>query len=342
MQILIIGHLGYIGPVVIQQLSKNKKNKLNGIDAGYFYKRKFFKNLQNKIITKFKDVRRLNSNDIKGYDKIVYLAAISNDPMGNVFEKVTNEINYKSAIKIAKIAKKYGTKKFVYASSCSMYGFTENLIKNENSKLNPLTAYAKSKVKAEKNLKKLSSKNFKVISLRFATACGYSENLRLDLVLNDFVASAIANKEIKVLSDGSPWRPLIHVKDMAKAINWALDEIRFNRFLALNIGMNKMNFQVKTIARKVGRIIKNTKVKINHKAMPDKRSYKVDFSKFQKMNTKYKLNYDLEKSIIDLKKNLKKIDFKTKKFRESNFIRLKILKNLLEKKKVDKKLYFKK
>ena len=110
MQILIIGHLGYIGPVVIQQLSKNKKNKLNGIDAGYFYKRKFFKNLQNKIITKFKDVRRLNSNDIKGYDKIVYLAAISNDPMGNVFEKVTNEINYKSAIKIAKIAKKYGTK----------------------------------------------------------------------------------------------------------------------------------------------------------------------------------------------------------------------------------------
>ena len=96
----------------------------------------------------------------------------------------------------------------------------------------------------------MSSKNFKVISLRFATACGYSENLRLDLVLNDFVASAIANKEIKVLSDGSPWRPLIHVKDI-KAINWALDEIRFNRFLALNIGMNKMNFQVKTIAKKL-------------------------------------------------------------------------------------------
>ncbi len=342
MHILLIGHLGYIGPAVIEQLSKNKSNKLNGIDVGYFYKRKFFKNLKNKIVTKFKDVRDLNSNDIKGFDKIVYLAAISNDPMGNVFEKVTEEINYKCAIKIAKIAKKYGTRKFVYASSCSMYGFTKNLIKSENSKVNPLTAYARSKVKAEKSLKKISSKNFKVISLRFATACGYSENLRLDLVLNDFVASAIVNKEIKVLSDGSPWRPLIHVKDMAKAINWALEEIRFSRYLVLNIGMNKMNFQVKTIAKKVGEIIKDTKVKINHNAMPDKRSYKVNFSKFQKMNTKYKLNYNLEKSIIDLKKNIKKIDFKTKNFRESNFIRLKILKDLLKDKKVDKKLYFKK
>lgn len=339
MKILIIGHLGYVGPAVLDQLLLNKKYSVTGIDAGYFYKKKFFNKYSKKITTIFKDVRNIGQNDLVGFNKIVYLAAISNDPMGNVFGKVTHEINFQSAIKIAKLAKNNGITKFIYASSCSMYGFTKNLIKSEKSKLNPLTDYAKSKVKAEKKLKNLTTNKFKVISLRFATACGFSENMRLDLVLNDFVASAISTKEVKVLSDGSPWRPLIHIKDMARAINWALDENKVSNFLAINAGSNNMNFQVKTIAIRVGKLIKNTNISINSDALPDKRSYKVNFSKFEKLNLKFKPIYNLNKSILDLKKNLIKKKFNLNNFRNSDFIRLEVLKKLIKKKIISKNLY---
>jgi nucleoside-diphosphate-sugar epimerase len=321
MNILIIGHAGYVGPVLIDQLIKNKKDKLIGVDTVFFKKKTLFKNKKYKNLKNIiKDVRNISKNDLINIDAIVYLAAISNDPMGNKFQKVTHEINYKSALKIANLAKKTGVKKFIFASSCSMYGFTSSLPKTEKSKLNPLTAYAKSKVLAEKELKKISTDRFNVVCLRFATACGYSKNIRLDLVLNDFVASAIVNKEVVVLSDGSPWRPMIHVKDMARAIDWAIKGKIKDNFLAINAGSNSMNYQIKDIAKKVGKLIKGTKISINSAALPDKRSYKVNFSKFEKMNKKFKPIYDLEKSIIDLKNNYIKNRFKTKNFRNSQFI----------------------
>ncbi len=342
MKILIIGHLGYVGPAVLDQLLKNKDYILTGIDTKYFYKKKFFEKYKNKITNIYKDVREINKKDLIGIDQIVYLAAISNDPMGNTFKKITHEINYKSAIKIAKLAKKSNVKKFIFASSCSIYGFTKNLTKSELSKLNPLTAYAKSKVLSEKKLKLISDKNFNVVCLRFATACGYSTNLRLDLVLNDFVASAIVSKKLQVLSDGSPWRPLIHIIDMARAINWAIDEKKIKKFISLNAGSNNMNYQIKDLAYNVSKLIKGTKVYINTKAFPDKRSYKVNFSKFEKLNKKFKPIYNLEKSIIDLKDNLIKKKFKTKNFRNSNYIRLNVLKKLVEKKILNKDMRWRK
>ena len=170
MNILIIGHAGYVGPVLIDQLIKNKKDKLIGIDTVFFKKKTLFKNKKYKNLKNIiKDVRNISKNDLINIDAIVYLAAISNDPMGNKFQKVTHEINYKSALKIANLAKKTGVKKFIFASSCSMYGFTSSLPKTEKSKLNPLTAYAKSKVLAEKKLKKISTDRFNVVCLRFAT-----------------------------------------------------------------------------------------------------------------------------------------------------------------------------
>ena len=341
MNILIIGYAGYIGPVLVDQLIKNKKYSLTGIDTGYFEKKHIFKNNKYKNFkTIVKDVREIKKSDLINIDAIVYLAAISNDPMGNKFQKVTHEINYKSALKVANLAKKNGVSKFIYASSCSMYGFTSTLPKTERSGLNPLTAYAKSKVLAEKKLKKISTKNFKIICLRFATACGYSKNIRLDLVLNDFVASAITSKKIVVLSDGSPWRPMIHVVDMARAINWSIEVKIKKNFLAINAGSSSMNYQIKDIAKKVGKIIKGTNISINSAALPDKRSYKVNFSKFEKINKKFKPIYDLRNSIIDLKKNLIKDKFKIKNFRDSQFIRLKVLEKLLFKKILNNNLYW--
>ena len=343
MNILIIGHAGYIGPVLVDQLIKNKDYTLEGIDTEYFKKKDLFKDKNYKNLKNiFKDVRKISQADLKNIDAIVYLAAISNDPMGNKFQKITHEINCKSAIKIANLAKKNDVKKFIFASSCSMYGVTSSLPKTEKSKLNPLTAYAKSKVLAEKKLKKLSTSRFNVICLRFATACGYSKNIRLDLVLNDFVASAMVNKEVVVLSDGSPWRPLIHVKDMARAINWGLEKKIKDSFLTVNAGSNSMNYQIKDIAKKVGKLIKGVNVSINSAALPDKRSYKVNFSKFEKMNKKFKPIYNLEKSIIDLKNNYKKNKFKIKDFRNSQYIRLKVLEKLISNKSLNNNLYWNK
>ena len=161
MKILIIGHLGYVGPVLIKQLQKTKY-ELIGIDTGYFLNKKLKNKYDNLIKTIIKDVRTINKNDLDDIDCVIYLSAISNDPMGNQFKKITKTINYSISLKIAKLAKKAGVKKFIFASSCSMYGFTKNLLKSERSNLNPLTAYAKSKVRAEKDLKKYQTANFKL------------------------------------------------------------------------------------------------------------------------------------------------------------------------------------
>jgi len=166
-------------------------------------------------------VRHPQPEILRGVDAIVHLAAISNDPMGKTFEEVTDAINFRASVELARQAKAAGVRSFVFASSCSMYGMADDTPRKETSPLNPLTAYAKSKVSTETELQKLADKSFRVTCLRFATACGMSDRLRLDLVVNDFVACAVTSKNITILSDGTPWRPLIHVKDMARAFDWA-------------------------------------------------------------------------------------------------------------------------
>ncbi len=218
--------MGYIGPCVVERLRESFPAAiLIGLDMGFFAK-----NLTNAAflpecridLQYFADVRKFSNDLLEDVDAIVHLAAISNDPMGNKFEKVTSDINYRASVELAKKAKKAGVKSFVYASSCSMYGSADDKPRTEESPLNPLTAYAKSKIYTEKDLVKLADNKFKVTSLRFSTACGMSERLRLDLVLNDFVACAVASNKITILSDGTPWRPLINIKDMVRAIDWAV------------------------------------------------------------------------------------------------------------------------
>ena len=203
--------------------------------------------------------------------------------MGNAYEKPTLDINFKAAIDIAKKAKGEGVKHFVFASSCSVYGSADTEPRTETSEVNPLTAYAKSKVYAENDLQPLADKNFQITCLRFATACGYSDRLRLDLVLNDFVACAIADKKITILSDGTPWRPLIHVKDMARAMDWAIQRNEGGDYLIINTGSNEWNYQVKELAAAVQRFFTDVEVNINVNAQPDKRSYKVNFDLYEKL-----------------------------------------------------------
>ena len=226
MKVLVVGNMGYVGPVVTRHLRLAYPHaNLIGFDAGLFAHCLVGPSPVPEIYLDrqvFGDVRNIDKNVFQGVDAVVNLAAISNDPMGNQFEEATLAINYKAAVELAATAKRAGVRSYVFASSCSVYGCAEEGAKQESSTLDPLTAYARSKVMAEKELIPMADDRFTVTCLRFATACGMSDRLRLDLVLNDFVAGALTQKKIVVMSDGTPWRPLINVKDMARAIDWAI------------------------------------------------------------------------------------------------------------------------
>ena len=335
MKILITGNLGYVGSVLTKKIKEEFENSyIIGVDLALFkgiiQKVNIFERTHENIQI-YKDVRLLDENDIENINAIIYLSAVSNDPMGNKYEKATLDINYKSAIRLAKIAKEKGVSKFIFASSCSIYGNTENQdYVNESSNLLPLTAYAKSKVYAEKDLESLADKNFLVTCLRFATACGFSDCMRLDLVINDFVASAITTGKIEILSDGTPWRPFIHVEDMSRAIIWAINYNQTDNYcLKVNVGSNKMNFKVGELAQKMSEIIGNVDVEIKGKYTNDKRSYKVSFDLFKNLAPDYQPEYNLERVVEDLLNNFKKINFNDRDSRNSYYIRLNYLNELV-------------
>lgn len=346
MKILVIGNLGYIGPMVAKHFRTTHPGcYLAGYDIGYFIQNYTPNGVTGDTLLDkqyFGDVRDFDEQVLQGFDAVIYLAAISNDPMGNAFEQPTLDINFNAAIDIAKKAKQQGVKHFVFASSCSVYGFADTAPRTETSEVNPLTAYAKSKVFAEEGLQPVAADHFQVTCLRFATACGYSDRLRLDLVLNDFVASAIADKKITILSDGTPWRPLIHVKDMARAMDWAIQRKVGGNFLIINTGSNQWNYQVKELAAAVQKHFTGVDVSINTNAAPDKRSYKVSFDMYEQLAPDHQPQVSLEAAVEDLKNGLQSMQFNDANFRQSKLIRLKMIQELMDNSIIDNNLCLKK
>lgn len=285
------------------------------------------------------DVRTISPELLKGYDAVVQLAAISNDPMGHQFEAVTLDINQQTTVSIANAASDAGVKNFVFASSCSVYGVAAGGPRKETDPLNPITAYAKSKIGAEQELMKLDI-DMVVTCLRFGTACGMSDRLRLDLVLNDFVACALSQGEITVLSDGSPWRPLIDVADMARAIDWAVARPAVNggRYLSVNVGSKDRNYQVRDLANRVAAAIPGTKVSINTSAPADSRSYQVYFSLYRSLAPDHQPVVDLDQSIQNLIAGMKRMNFKDAQFRSSDLMRLKVLQGHIGENRMNAKL----
>ena len=348
MKILITGNMGYVGPGLLEQLRRSTPDAiLVGIDTGYFAHCLTGVSIFPEArldVQHFSDLRTLPEGLFDGVDAVVHLAAISNDPMGDRFKEVTHDINFEASLDVAKKAKAAGVSSFVFASSCSVYGFAEGEARNEQAPLNPLTAYAKSKIGMEGELNKLANDDFVVTCLRFATACGASDRLRLDLVLNDFVAGAVASKQITVLSDGTPWRPLIHVNDMALAIDWALQRSGDHGgvFLALNSGSNEWNYQVRDLAEAVAEVIPGVEVSINKDAPEDKRSYQVDFGLYKKLAPDHQPQMTLKTSIEDLAERLEFMNFSDGDFRNSQLIRLKVLGQHLEHRRLNNQLEWQK
>lgn len=331
-RILITGNMGYVGPNVVRHLRQEfPQAELIGYDMGFFaHCLTGATRLPELYLDRqvFGDVRELPPQLLEGIDVVVNLAAISNDPMGQTYEQVTLDVNYQAGIRLARLAKAAGVSRFVFASSCSMYGAGADEAKSETSPLNPLTAYARSKVLSEQALEPLADEQFQVTCLRFATACGWSHRLRLDLVVNDFVAGAVASGEISILSDGTPWRPLIHVQDMARAIAWAVERPRTgcgSAFLAINTGSEAWNYQVRDLAYAVAEALPGTRVSLNAAAPPDKRSYRVDFSLYQQLAPRHQPQRTLPDTIAELRDGLLSMNFRDESFRSSQLMRLRVL-----------------
>jgi nucleoside-diphosphate-sugar epimerase len=341
-RILITGNMGYVGPVLSRHLRTVWPDAyLEGVDAGWFaHSLTAAHKLPETALNaqRFADVRSLTAEDLKGFDGVVQLAAVSNDPMGNQFEEVTDAINHRASVSLARAAQEAGVKSFVFASSCSLYGAAEDgAPRREGDAVNPLTAYARSKIDTERDLATLNGSGMVMTALRFATACGMSDRLRLDLVLNDFVATAMSTGRIEVLSDGTPWRPLIHVNDMARAIEWALDRKAEDggEFLAINAGSEQWNYQVVELAGAVAAAFDGASVSINKDAPPDKRSYRVNFDLFKSMAPNHQPQVTLEKAIEDLKTGVAAMGGSREDFERSPFIRLKVLDGHLQSKRMN-------
>jgi nucleoside-diphosphate-sugar epimerase len=246
-------------------------------------------------------------DDLRGFDAVIHLAALSNDPISNRFETLTDEINHRASVKLAQLAKQAGCTRFTFASSCSVYGQSEG-IASETSPVNPLTAYARSKYDTECALQRVAAPEFTISCLRFATACGSSPGLRLDLVLNDFVTRAMLEQKITILSDGTPWRPLIHVSDMARALEWSLHRDPAMPYVVANVGSNEWNYRVIELAEAVARGIPGVSISVNKEAPPDKRSYRVGFDLFNELAAeRYRPLVSLPAAIEDLAGGLDQI-----------------------------------
>jgi nucleoside-diphosphate-sugar epimerase len=329
--------MGYVGSVLVKFLRQHLPHaELIGYDNGYFghcltgadFLPEKFLNAQY-----FGDIRHFPAHLIDGVDAVVHLAAVSNDPMGKEFEAVTEAINRKVSVSMAKLATEAGVRNFVFASSCSMYGQAAGGPRKETDPTNPLTAYARSKIGTEDDLREADLKDMVFTSLRFATACGWSDRLRLDLVLNDFVACALSSGRITVLSDGTPWRPLIDVEDMARAIFWALTRQATNggAFLAVNAGRDEGNYQVRQLAEAVAGIVPGTTISINEDAPADNRSYSVDFSLYKSLAPDYQPLITLHESIRRLYHGLSSMGFQDADFRNAGFMRLNTLRQHIAK-----------
>lgn len=326
MKVLVTGHQGYIGTHLVGLLQASG-HQVTGIDVGLFDGCEWeqYAKPDKEIIG---DIRKLTVKDLEGFDAVMHLAAISNDPMGAMNQDITYSINRDASIKLAELSKQAGVSRYLFSSSCSIYGKGAKLDLDETDPTNPLTAYAKSKIDTENAVLQMADSNFSPAYLRNATAYGHSPNLRIDLVVNNLLGCAVAKGDIRIMSDGSPWRPLIHCKDIARAFVAFLEapkEAIHNKIV--NIGGNTENYQVKHVADYVQKLLPKAQIVFTGEVGEDPRNYRVKFDLLNSLLPNFKLEYTLEKGMEELFEKYKQHQFSLADFEGDKFVRLKTLKH---------------
>jgi nucleoside-diphosphate-sugar epimerase len=326
MRVFVTGHRGYIGAHLVDLL-KQEGHTVIGCDVNLFEGCNW-EPLVKPDRELVKDTRTIKAADLDGCDCVMHLAAISNDPMGALNAQITFEVNRDASIRLAELARRAGVPRYLFAGSCSVYGKGEKLDLDESDPLNPLTAYAQSKIETEEVVSAMANEFFTPVFLRNSTAYGHSPMLRIDLVVNNLLGSAMAYGEIRIQSDGSPWRPLIHCRDIALAfIALAKAPKAAVHNKAINIGANTENYQVRDVGNQVHRLIPSAKIAYTGEVGADPRNYRVKFDLLYQLLPDFKLQYNLATGMEELHRKMVEHGFGKKDFEGDQFVRLRTLKN---------------
>ena len=336
-RVLITGHNGYIGSVMAPHFAC-AGHEVVGFDTGYYAQCALVPD-RAPIPWIRKDIRNVELGDLKNFDAVVHLAALSNDPIGNMNDQWTEEINHGSSVRLAELAKRAGVRRFLFSSSCIMYGMSEAAVVTEESPLDPKTEYARSKVKSERTISELASDGFAPTFLRNGTIYGVSPRMRFDTVLNDLVGSAVTTGKVALYSDGKPWRPVVHVQDVARAFLTVLEApIHAVSNHAFNTGANHLNHQIIELAEIVAGTVPGCKLEILAKPGSDQRTYKADFGKFARVFPDFTLLWSARDGAKELYETFKKIGLTHDQYVGKQFTRLKWLRHLLDSGQLDQSL----
>jgi len=339
-RVLVTGHNGYIGSVMAPYFVQ-AGYEVTGLDVGYFQSCRLVPETA-QVWSIRKDIRDLRVHDVEGFDAVVHLAALSNDPIGNLNQQWTEEINFRASVRLAELAKAAGVERFLFSSSCIMYGMSETATVNEESPLDPKTEYARSKVKSERSIANLADQHFSPTFLRNGTIYGVSPRMRFDTVFNDLMGAAVSTGKVTLYSDGQPWRPVVHVQDVARAFRAVLEAPISDVWnQAFNTGANHLNHQIIELAEIVIDTVPDCKLDVVAQPGADQRTYQADFSKFARVFPNFAFNWAAKEGARELYNTFKKIRLTRDVFIDKRFTRLKWLNYLIETGQLDESLRWK-
>lgn len=329
MRVMVTGHKGFIGTVLVPMLS-SAGHEVVGLDSDLF-RNSTYGSAPAPVPEIIKDIRDVEKNDLKNLDAIVHLAALSNDLLGDLDPQVTYDINHHASVRLAEIAKESGISRFIFASSCSSYGAAGDDILDETAEFNPVTPYAISKVLVEQDVQQLADSTFSPTFMRNATAYGVSPRIRFDVVLNNLIAWAYTTGQVYLKSDGTPWRPIVHIEDISRAVLAALSaprEVVHNE--AFNVGLNKENYQIRQLAEIVLETVPGCKMSFAADAGSDQRNYRVDFTKYETTFPEFPLQWNARSGAEHIYQSYRDIGLQAADYEGPKYKRITQLQTLLE------------